>query len=36
MENKNNKEVREQIINALNWRYATKVFDRNKKVSEED
>lgn len=36
MENKNNKEIREQVMNALNWRYATKVFDRNKKVNEED
>jgi nitroreductase len=26
----------EEIINALNWRYATKVFDPTKKVSDED
>jgi len=32
----NNKEVREQILKALNWRYATKIFDVNKKVDEED
>jgi nitroreductase len=25
-----------EIINALNWRYATKVFDPSKKVSDED
>ncbi len=36
MENKNNKEIREQITTALNWRYATKVFDKNKKINEED
>jgi len=26
----------EEIINALKWRYATKVFDASKKVSDED
>lgn len=36
MENKNNKEIRERVITALNWRYATKVFDKNKKINEED
>lgn len=36
MENKNNKEIREQVITALNWRYATKVFDKSKKINEED
>jgi len=25
-----------KIIENLNWRYATKVFDKNKKVSKED
>lgn len=28
--------MKEKIINALNWRYAVKVFDQEKKVSEED
>lgn len=28
--------INEQILKALNWRYATKVFDKNKKVKEED
>lgn len=32
----NNKEKREQILQALNWRYATQIFDKEKKVSEED
>ena len=32
----NNNTTREEILKALNWRYATKVFDKNKKVSEED
>ncbi|MBP6866216.1 MAG: NAD(P)H-dependent oxidoreductase [Candidatus Pacebacteria bacterium] len=32
----NNKEKGQEIINALNWRYATQVFDPSKKVSEED
>ena len=31
-----NKEKREQILQALNWRYATKIFDPSKKVDEED
>ncbi|EQC46009.1 NAD(P)H-dependent oxidoreductase [Bacteriovorax sp. Seq25_V] len=31
MENMNN-----EILSALNWRYATKVFDPNKKISAED
>ncbi|WP_412470697.1 NAD(P)H-dependent oxidoreductase [Halobacteriovorax sp. RT-2-4] len=26
----------EEIIKALNWRYATKVFDKTKKISDED
>lgn len=26
----------EQILKALNWRYATKVFDKNKKVTDKD
>ncbi len=34
--NEDNKQKREEIISALNWRYATKVFDKNKKVSTED
>lgn len=34
MENKTIK--REEIIKALNWRYATKIFDINKKISKED
>lgn len=25
-----------EILNALNWRYATQVFDQNKKISEKD
>ena len=25
-----------EIINSLNWRYATKHFDTSKKISEED
>ncbi len=29
-------EIKEKILKSLNWRYATKVFDTNKKVSEED
>jgi nitroreductase len=32
----NNKEKREEILKAMNWRYATQVFDKEKKVSEED
>jgi nitroreductase/dihydropteridine reductase len=24
------------IIDALNWRYATKIFDKNKKVTKTD
>lgn len=32
----NNKEKGQEITNALNWRYATQVFDPSKKVSEED
>lgn len=27
---------KEEILRALNWRYATKIFDPNKNVSEED
>lgn len=27
---------KQKIIEALNWRYATKIFDSSKKVSEED
>lgn len=26
----------EEILKALNWRYATKVFDKDKKISDED
>ncbi|MFG1524613.1 NAD(P)H-dependent oxidoreductase [Halobacteriovorax sp. RZ-3] len=26
----------EEIIKALNWRYATKIFDKTKKISDED
>jgi nitroreductase len=32
----NNGEKREEIIQALSWRYATQVFDKEKKVDEED
>jgi nitroreductase len=32
----NNEQKRKEILNALNWRYATQVFDPSKKVSEED
>ena len=32
----NKVEKRKEIIDTLNWRYATQVFDQNKKVSEED
>jgi nitroreductase len=32
----NNKEISEKVLNSLNWRYATKIFDKNKKVAEED
>ncbi len=28
--------MKEKIINALNWRYAVKIFDKEKKVSEEN
>ncbi len=28
--------MKEKIINALNWRYATKIFDQSKKVNEDD
>jgi nitroreductase len=28
--------MKKEIIQALNWRYATNVFDTNKKVSDED
>ncbi|MDP2788550.1 MAG: nitroreductase family protein, partial [bacterium] len=31
-----NEEIQEKIIEALNWRYAVKVFDPNKKISAED
>lgn len=34
MENK--KDIGREIIEALNWRFATKVFDPTKKVSDED
>ncbi len=27
---------KEEILKALNWRYAVKIFDKDKKVSEED
>jgi len=29
-------EKNQEILKALNWRYAVKVFDKNKKVSDED
>jgi nitroreductase len=32
----NNREKREEILQALSWRYATQVFDKEKKVDEED
>lgn len=32
----NNKDINNKIIKTLNWRYATKVFDASKKVSDED
>jgi nitroreductase len=28
--------MNEEIVKALNWRYATKIFDPNKKISDED
>lgn len=28
--------MKENIVEKLNWRYATKVFDKSKKISEED
>lgn len=28
--------TRKEIIEALNWRYATKIFDKNKKIEKED
>lgn len=28
--------MKKEILDALNWRYATKVFDQNKKIDEED
>ena len=28
--------MKEKIINALNWRYATKIFDPSKKISKEN
>lgn len=31
-----NNTTNEQIIKALNWRYAVKIFNKDKKVSEED
>ncbi len=27
---------KEEILKALNWRYAVKIFDKDKKISEED
>lgn len=27
---------KEEILKALNWRYAVKIFDKNKKIKEED
>jgi len=32
----NAKIIKEEILKALNWRYAVKIFDKNKKISEED
>lgn len=32
----NQEQKRTEIINALNWRYATQVFNQDKKVSEDD
>jgi nitroreductase len=32
----NIKKNREQVLHALNWRYAVKIFDREKIVSEDD
>lgn len=34
--NTNNTQKREEILKALNWRYATKIFNKDKKVSDED
>lgn len=34
--NTTQKQIRETIIKSLNWRYATKVFDSNKIVPDED
>ncbi|HEY5587405.1 MAG TPA: NAD(P)H-dependent oxidoreductase [Candidatus Paceibacterota bacterium] len=30
------KEIKEKIIESLNWRYATKIFDSSKNVSDDD
>jgi nitroreductase len=32
----NTKKIREQLLQALNWRYAVKIFDKEKIVSEDD
>ncbi len=32
----NKKEISEQLLSALNWRYATKIFDKRKKADEEN
>ncbi|MDQ3075902.1 MAG: NAD(P)H-dependent oxidoreductase [bacterium] len=32
----NKQEKRKEIIDALNWRYATQIFDKNKIVDEDD
>lgn len=36
MEIYNKQETKDQIIKALNWRYATKIFDKSKKIDEEN
>lgn len=32
----NNQNTQDSILNALNWRYATKIFDATKKINETD
>lgn len=32
----NKKDIKEQVLRAMNFRHATKIYDENKKVSEED
>ena len=32
----NTQPFKQKIIDAMNWRYATKIFDFNKKINRED